>query len=105
MLTGLSLSFCVLDIQAGLVALDEVEKIITGTRAPDQETIDWLLNEYSQSYWRENPAACEAIARQLFAKDLIYQPRLHGERPPFIGVGHWRQDNQLVDAKTRQSLN
>jgi hypothetical protein len=104
MLTGLSLSFCVLDIQAGLVSLDEVEKIITGTRADDQATLDWLLHEYGQSYWLVNPAACEAIARQLFAKDLIYQPRLHGEKPPFIGVGHWLKDGRLVDAKNRQPL-
>jgi hypothetical protein len=104
MLTGLSLSFCVLDIQAGLVSLDEVEKITAGIRAADQETIDWLLNEYCQSYWRENPEACEAIARQLFTKDLVYQPRLHNELPPFIGVGHWQQDGHLVDPKTRQPL-
>ena len=104
MLTGLSLSFCVLDIQAGLVSLDEVEKIMAGIYAADAEAIDWVINQYREIYWRENPQECEVIARQLFAKDLVYQPRLHGELPPFIGHGHWLQDGQLVDAKTRQPL-
>ena len=48
---GLSLSSCVCDICEGVVALENVEKIVAGTRAVTKEDWKRLLDEYCEIYW------------------------------------------------------
>lgn len=96
MYTGLSLSFCVRDIAQGLVLLEEVERITSGTAVGSPEAVDALIQFYKEIYWTKNPDECEHIARELFARDAVYQPRLDDKEPPNIAHGHWIKDGQQV---------
>ena len=92
---GLSVSFCVRDIVVGKMALDQVEKIVAGTKLPDVEAWERCIKMYRESYWRENPDQCEQTLRQLLAEGKIYQPALdpeNGRRPHLAtdkGIIHW----------------
>ena len=92
---GLSVSFCVRDIVAGKMALEQVEKIVAGTACPDDEAWERVIKAYRDSYWRESPDQCEQILRQLLAEGKIYQPALdleNGRRPLLAtddGIIHW----------------
>jgi hypothetical protein len=90
---GLSLSFCVKDIIEGRVALESVEKIITGTFFTDRESFhDGMKHApgYCHTYWRKHPERAHQIAMQLWDSGKIDQPRTRGEPRPNIHQGHWR---------------
>ncbi|HLD70618.1 MAG TPA: hypothetical protein VI937_01935 [Negativicutes bacterium] len=83
---GLSVSFCILDIVNGVVPIENVEKIIGGISAQNQEDVRQLISDYCQVYWRECPKEAEQVFRQLFAEGKIEQPRLIDDRHfPNIG--------------------
>ena len=102
---GLSVSFCVHYIAAGKVNLDEVEKIVAGTRISSWRKQSRIIRQYLRTYWRDNPEACEAIYRRLVSNTkramrggdpqgaVIEQPRLHGKPAPLLagasGIQHW----------------
>lgn len=92
---GLSVSLCILDIVDGTVPLDQVEKIVAGTKCPDAETWNSLILRYRESHWREKADECERVLRQLLAAGKIEQPRLtegHSMRPANTrrpGQVHW----------------
>ncbi len=103
---GLSVSFCVRDLAAGKVAMEDVQKIVAGTRIPSWRKMKSLIQRYLEVYWRDNPAECERIVRQLVANTkratrgqnpggpVIEQPRLRkGGRAPLLagpnGLTHW----------------
>lgn len=73
---GLSLSICVQNIIAGIIKLEQVDKIITGTKAENAEDWNIVIGMYRQSYWRKAPDEGERIARQLIAEGKVEQPRL-----------------------------
>jgi len=85
---GLSLSFCVLDIVAGKPTLDEVEKIIAGTKCLNDETWNKLIEDYRCSHWAENPDECEKVCRQLLAEGKVFQPHLRNDMAPRLTVRH-----------------
>ena len=79
---GLSLSFCVKDIIEGKVALESVEKIITGTHYTDRETFHTGMQQsYCHTYWKKDPEKAHQIAMQLWDEGKIHQPRSQGEGP------------------------
>lgn len=86
---GLSLSFCVKDIASGKVLEKDVEKIIAGTKCPNREVFETVLNSYLESYWHDFPEAAD-IARRFWDRGLIEQPRVNGEEAPEIYRGHWK---------------
>jgi hypothetical protein len=91
---GLSLSFCVKDIIEGRVALESVEKIITGTFFTDRNSfIDGMRLGYCRTYWRHDPERAHKIAMDLWDAGKIDQPRSRREAPPNIAEGHWRNDS------------
>ena len=96
MMTGLSLSFCVADIAAGLVGVDAVERIVASTAATTPEDYDLVIAGYRETYWRDNPDRCEVIARQLIAEGKVEQPRLSGGHANDVSDGHWLQDGAKV---------
>lgn len=98
-MTGLSLSLCVMDIEAGLVPLDQVDKIIANTMAATPEMVEEVISVYRETYWFRNPDACEAIARRLLAEDKIEQPRLVGGGTNSLVDGHWLDDGVQVRIK------
>ena len=89
-LIGLSLSFCVKDILAGAVAIDDVAMIVTNTAAETDD--DWraLLEHYGARYWRADPARGQAIAEALRASGRVEQPRLTDpDYQHSTAGGHW----------------
>jgi len=88
---GYSLSLCVCDIMRGKVALDDVIKISTGTRACNDEDWNRVLDSYSKTYWRRDPVRARVIANTLRDTGRIDQPRCRDEAPAsaFRGVKVW----------------
>ena len=73
---GLSVSRCIRAILEGEVRLEDVEKIIAGIRASDEEAWDFVIREYRERHWDLDPDGGEEICCQLIAKGKIEQPRL-----------------------------
>jgi hypothetical protein len=74
---GRSLSFCVRDIARGLVAIDDVVVIVTGTQYRNNVEFMTLLAQYKKAYWgKDDPEKCAQIAVQLNRLGKIHQPRL-----------------------------
>jgi hypothetical protein len=88
---GLSLSFCIEDILYGTVALEDVEKIVSGTRAVTPEDWNAVIEDYRRYYWEKDPDEGERICRLLLSEGRIEQPRLEGKRPHNICRGHWTE--------------
>ena len=88
---GLSVSFCVSDICRGKVALEDVEKIVAGTKAESDEDWDAVIEMYRKVYWREFPDEAERIIRQLISEGKVDQPRCRGGEAHNIAGGHWIQ--------------
>ena len=91
---GLSLSWCVKDIIEGKVELDEVEKIICGTRIENPQHFEQVCEHYCAYYWEHNRGRAVLIASKLFNSGKLDQPRVRGEEPPNTCEGHW-----IVDGK------
>lgn len=90
MKVGLSLSFCIKDILQGNVALEDVEKIITGTCCYDEQEWTEVLSSYCPVYWKENPTRALEIFWSLLDNKQIDQPRTRGELNPGNAEGWWR---------------
>ena len=75
---GRSLSFCVRDIASGKVKLYNVDKIVASTCYRTPEEFEYVLSRYTKTYWRDNPAIAQVIARLLERDGKIEQPRVHG---------------------------
>jgi len=101
---GLSLSFCVRDIAEGRVSLNEVEKIITGTKATTGAEWRDVFDKYQQFYWYNKPAECLHIARQLLRAGKIEQPRFRGEEAAFVGDYHWLLNGKPVFNRKERSV-
>ena len=91
---GLSVSFCVLDIATGKMAIEDVEKIVGSTRAATPEDWEQVISQYMETYWSWDgckPAEGEAICRKLLAEGKIEQPRLENDyNYPWLGNRkHW----------------
>ena len=96
---GLSVSLCMPDIVSGKVPLDQVEKIVAGTRCADATAWDGVILGYRTTYWRwlslrvqarPSPSARRqdraAAARRRQSRTSYPWPGLHplgGE-----GIGH-----------------
>lgn len=91
-LTGLSLSFCVIDIVLGRVSLEQVEKIVTSTTAYGKAGWEEVLAEYKKSSWRGFPEEADKIARYLINKGMLEQPRILEGVATNIGRGHWKNE-------------
>ncbi len=89
-LEGLSLSFCVFAILAGIVKEAQVERIITSTNAPNALEFEKVLDSYAESYWSDAPEEGKGIARRFYEAGMIDQPRTRGGTPTQINDGCWR---------------
>ena len=88
---GLSISFCIADIIRGKVNLEDVEKIVAGTKCETPEHWDGVIEQYKEYYWRDDPDMAEAVLRQMLAEGKIEQPRTKGIPIHSIASGHWAQ--------------
>ncbi len=71
-MVGISLSFCVQDICRGVVNLNDVKMLYTGTAFKSAED---AIQHYSKTYWRNLPKAAR-ICRKLWDEGKIVQSRL-----------------------------
>jgi hypothetical protein len=85
---GLSVSYCIADVLAGLVELDQVMFIVAGTQPQTEEQFDAMLHKYANTYWKTNPVYGMILARTLWNEGRIIQPQ-EGRRLPYLGSGHW----------------
>lgn len=82
MLTGVSLSFCIRDLCENKVQIEQVARIITGTKLASDADFEYALASYKSTYWRRFPEQAEQLARSLWSAGKIVQPRLTDEAPP-----------------------
>ncbi|BCM87776.1 hypothetical protein [Methylobacterium indicum] len=88
-LIGYSLSFCVRDMLDGMVGIERIEHIITGTMARSPEEWQAVINEYARTYWRRAPSIGKSLAQDLWLQGKIQQPRVYGMPPPRSWQKHW----------------
>jgi hypothetical protein len=86
---GLSLSFCIKDILLGRVALEEVDRLITGTCAVTDEDWEEVLESYCEVYWRDFPEQAKELANKVRSEGRISQPKCNSRKAPFVGRTHW----------------
>jgi hypothetical protein len=80
---GLSLSFCVTDILAGEVAVEDVVLIYAGTNGLAE-----VCERYRRSYWRKfDTAKVDAVLAAL--ADRIIELKPAGLPAHNLGNGHW----------------
>jgi hypothetical protein len=96
-LIGLSVSYCIADILAEKVSLDDVMFIVAGTRMQTYEQFIYMVSRYAKTYWRDNPGRGEVIARILWMDHRIVQHRdVEGVQNHNIASGHWAHITQEV---------
>jgi hypothetical protein len=90
-IVGLSMSFCVRDIAEGRVDESEVVMVITGTRCKDYDALQSVIDIYKETYWSKSPKKSEEIAKRLWDRGLIHQPRLENDNhyPGLADQGIW----------------
>ena len=94
---GYSLSRCIKDIVEGVVNLEDVQVLITGTHfdptLDDQWDNIWHGYAFEHSIWgglRHREDEVRAVALQLWHDGKIHQPRKFGAQP--LGASyHWRE--------------
>lgn len=101
-LIGLSLGSCVRDIANGIVQLDEVIKIVTGTDCRTDGDWEWLETKYSNSVWSKCPEKAIWLLWYLRAEGLIDQPRSRDEMPPTGVSCYWEDESGTRYYVTRE---
>jgi hypothetical protein len=85
---GFSLGRCVRDIVCGLVTVDDVAFIISGTYITDEEKLAGVIANYAydRNYLQGlNIDRCQEVALELWQTNRIIQPRregMHRHRQP-----------------------
>jgi hypothetical protein len=89
---GLSLSACIADIIGGHIRETDVEYIVAGTCFRNAVEFQEVIEGYRRDYWYKNPDLGEELAWYFYNTGNIDQPRLRGEAPLQIWMGHWARD-------------
>ena len=94
---GLSLSFCVRDIIEGKIAIEDVALIIAGTYAKGEASWKGLLDQYSETYWQNDPDGAKEVANTLLFTSRIFQPRVAGCDPIKSAAAFlWVEADQII---------
>ncbi len=104
---GASVGRCIADMIDGKYFIDDVEKIIAGTRCENPADWNKTISDYREMSWYENPNEGERICRQLIAEGKIKQPRLEDDdRFPFVPPGSaiWVIDESEIQWSQGESL-
>lgn len=94
-LVGLSLSFCIKDIIRGNVREEDVVRLVTATSAPNRRVFEKVLAAYRRAYWYVAPKKATYLARRMWRKGMIEQPRLKTGKVyacHSIAEGHWQTE-------------
>ena len=88
---GLSLSFCIPQILADKVRIEDVELVISDayfeTRMQLEERMDYLVT--NDTVWKKNPEGYRAIALALYDDRKLISPRAVGQQPPEHASNWW----------------
>jgi hypothetical protein len=71
------------------ITADEVDVIVTATKAADEATFQELLNYYCEVYWNRFTTKAQKLAWELWNSGKLYQPRVDGLPYPSIVDGIW----------------
>ena len=97
---GLSVSLCVADIARGDIPIEEVDKLIAGTRCNDEADWDSVIATYKEGEGSEFPDEAEAFLRQLIADGKVEQPRLKNDHhSPRVSVSkrtYWVESEEDI---------
>ena len=74
-LIGFSLSQCIRDILEGKVKEADVYALFTGTKFQTKADFQDVFDNYSHTYWRDNPKKAKAIFYRLLFAGKIFQAR------------------------------
>lgn len=88
-LVGLSLSLCIKDVLEGKICETQIDHLVSPTRWTTPEHLNDGLDAYARDYWQRNPMLGMQIARRLFSKGLVDQPRCTNNTHPGIAYGRW----------------
>lgn len=92
---GLSFSLCMTDLLSRKVKIEEVKRLITGTKCPTESDFLDLIQDYKQlGYWR-NYSVEEVTELYHKIKNLIWQPRLENKGYPSC-VEKWVFDEREI---------
>lgn len=97
MLIGLSLSYCIKDLINGRVDKNDVMFIVSGTRIMCKHDLDCVLANYAKYEWQENPENAMSLARELYNRGMIIQPRVMGLNAPHVADGWWAKVSREVE--------
>lgn len=95
---GLSVSLCVADIARGDIAIEEVSRLIAGTRCKDVDDWSSVIKDYQEEYWSEFPDQAKAILKQLIADGKVEQPRLENDNHHPL-ISHSRPSDYWVESE------
>jgi len=96
MLIGLSLSYCISDLINGRVDKNDVMFIVAGTRIMCDHDLDEVLENYAKYYWETNPENAKSLARELYNRGMIIQPRVNDNPAPHVAEGWWAKISREV---------
>ena len=88
-LIGLSLSLCIMDVVENRVSVEQIDKIVAGTKAMTPEQWEEVITHYREHYWRADPDRAERIVRTMLRLGKIEQPRATGDPLPWIESYPW----------------
>lgn len=87
MKVGFSLGRCIRDIVKGIVDIDDVVVVVTGTSIKTAESLQGVITEYM---WRKDylygldESQCQGVASVLWREGKLHQPRNFGAHPPQV---------------------
>jgi hypothetical protein len=87
MKVGFSLGRCIRDIVKGIVDIDDVVVVVTGTRIENSEALKIVVADYM--YRRDylidlDESECQGVASVLWREGKLHQPRNFGAYPPQV---------------------
>ena len=98
---GLSLTFCIPQILADKVRIEDVEFVISDayfeTRMQLEERMDHLVA--NDGAWKKNPEGHRMIALALYDDKKLISPRANGQQPPEHDARWWCSHVRLKNDK------
>lgn len=98
---GTSLTTCIAQICRGKVSLDEVEKIVAGTKAITENDWEEVISQAKKVSWNRFPEEGEAVCNWLRSQDKIEQSRVTEGWAPNPAHGLWVESEDQITRNYR----
>ena len=90
-----------MDLLACKASTQDIDILIAGTKAETTLDFENMLKSYAEIYWKEKPEVGKNIARELWRKGKIDQPRMRNEQIANLGSSHWCNEEGVRMQLTR----